>query len=256
MKAFHNDPAIKQKYIDRVKHHRQMDDIIKGQYGNKPNGRSGWRGCAVGCTIHGNAHDKYETELGIPISIARLEDGIFEGLPEADFKEFPLAFLEAIPVGADLSMVTSQFLLWLLIDPQDGVIKFTEAGSAQYVSIENVGNLFKRRLGGNEPTEQEWHTAYAAADAYAGHDAAYAAAYAAYAAYTAADAAYTAADAAYTAAAADAYAAAYTADAAAAAAAAYTADAAAGHDAGHARQKQRDKLQQLLANAPLTEGNE
>ena len=68
LKAFHNNPKIKQKYEDRVKAHQKADRIIRGQYWE--NGK----GCAVGCTIEGSQHKKYETELGIPEWVARLTD--------------------------------------------------------------------------------------------------------------------------------------------------------------------------------------
>lgn len=67
MKAFHSDEAVKEKYLERVRAHSAADSIIKGKYWE-----SG-KGCAVGCTIEGSDHERYETELGIPRVIARLE---------------------------------------------------------------------------------------------------------------------------------------------------------------------------------------
>ena len=32
MKAFHGDPAIKEKYLSRVRAHHMADEIIKGKY--------------------------------------------------------------------------------------------------------------------------------------------------------------------------------------------------------------------------------
>lgn len=97
MKAFHGDPKIQEMYIARVKAHALADEIVQGQYWE--NGR----GCAVGCTIHGDDHKKYETELGVPEELAYLQDTIFERLPLAEAKKFPLEFLQAIPLGADLT---------------------------------------------------------------------------------------------------------------------------------------------------------
>lgn len=155
--AFHNDPAIKQEYLARVEAHRLADEIVQGQYWQ--NGK----GCAVGCTLHSDQHADYETELGIPRSIAYLEDQIFEGLPNGDAKDFPAQFLSAIPVGADLSLVTAHFFVWLLSDPVDGVIRFArEDGKA---AIETVVALYQRRIAGDEPTDQEWIAAADAADA-------------------------------------------------------------------------------------------
>ncbi|MBU6429257.1 MAG: hypothetical protein KGR26_09625, partial [Cyanobacteria bacterium REEB65] len=102
--AYHNDPTIKAQYLERVRH----DQLVKGQY---------WcngKGYAVGCTIHSDEHDRYETELGIPTAIAYLEDRLFEGLPNERAMVWPEEFLAAIEPGADLSRVSSQFFIWLL----------------------------------------------------------------------------------------------------------------------------------------------
>jgi hypothetical protein len=218
--AYHGDPAIKDKYLARVRRHRAEDQLVKGQY---------WKdgkGCAVGCTIHGGEHRRYETELGIPIQLARIEDGLFEALPNGEAQAWPEAFLDAIPVGANLYIPYWQFMRWLLIDPEEGVIRFAKREKTKQ-AIENVGALYGRLLDGGTVSEEEWRNAraYAAADA---------AAYAAYAA------AYAAAAAAY--------AAAYAADAAAAYAAAYAART-------KARVRQSEKLLELLRAAPCVSDN-
>lgn len=111
MKAFYNDPAIKQLYLDRVTAHEKADEIIKGAHWQ--NGK----GCAVGCTIHSGLHLSYETELGIPEVLAQLEDYFFEGLSNEEAKTWPRRFLSAIKVGADLSQVWPKFAIFLLTDP-------------------------------------------------------------------------------------------------------------------------------------------
>jgi hypothetical protein len=108
--AYHGDPKIKAKYLRRVRAHAKADQLIKG---------TGWengKGCAVGCTLHTYDHSRYPTELGIPEMLARLEDTIFEGLPNAKAQNWPAQFLSAIKPGADLSRVGWQFLHWLLTE--------------------------------------------------------------------------------------------------------------------------------------------
>ncbi|MDQ2713886.1 MAG: hypothetical protein M3Z08_03160 [Chloroflexota bacterium] len=112
MLAFHNDPIIKDRYVARVKAHAAADEITQGTYWERGHG------CAIGCVIHGAEHIRYETELGIPRQIAYLQDRIFENLPLVEAKEFALAFLQAIPVGTDLSMVIPRFIVWLLVADQ------------------------------------------------------------------------------------------------------------------------------------------
>jgi len=120
MKAFHNNPLTKVKYINRLKDHYEADEIIKGTYWEKG------KGCAVGCTVHSWNHLSYETELGIPQVLARLEDEIFEGLPNKLAKEFPLQFLSAINVGADLAKVWNYFAIWLFTDAEYGMLQFAK----------------------------------------------------------------------------------------------------------------------------------
>src|ERR1700743_289593 len=95
MAAFHGDPAIKEKYLARVRAHRAADNLVRGT------GWDGHRGCAIGCTLERYEHSLYETELGIPRSIARLEDGLFESLPVELAMEWPERVLTAIRPGAD-----------------------------------------------------------------------------------------------------------------------------------------------------------
>lgn len=229
MKAYHNKPEIKAEYIARVRAHREADQLVQG-CGYWRDGK----GCAVGCTIHGSSHAAYESELGIPQAIARLQDGIFEGLPKEKAQAWPEQFLEAIAAGADLSQVVDKFLHWLLADSVDGVLRFAKT-EKQRQSIEAVGKLYARKIDGEHVTRLEWEAAAAAAFA-----ATAAAAFAANAAAFAATAAAAFADAAS----------ADAASAAAAAAAYYAADAAAYYAARKAaRIRQSEKLLELLREA-------
>jgi hypothetical protein len=184
IKAFHGDPEIKAKYLARVRAHRAADELIHGTY---------WvdgKGCAVGCTVHSSSHVAYETELGIPIILARLEDGIFEGLPNEDSMMWPEAFLDAIPVGADLSMVWPKFALWLLGDPADGVVRFATDDTRP--AIELVIGLYRDWVkSGVHPSVEACRAARSAA--WSAHAAAHAAADAAWSATRSAAAADTAA---------------------------------------------------------------
>lgn len=148
MKAFHGDPAIKAKYLARVEAHRKADEVVQGQYWEQG------RGCAVGCTIHGDDHSKYERELGIPESIAHLEDGIFEGLPPEEARDWPGQFLESIPVGADLDLVVHHFILWMVESPDIGL--GNSALQAGRNRLEAVAGLLRRMINGDRPTDAEW----------------------------------------------------------------------------------------------------
>ncbi|MGN6122979.1 MAG: hypothetical protein ACTHOJ_08470, partial [Sphingomonas oligoaromativorans] len=110
MLAFHGLEVLKAEKLAQLRAHEVADEIVKGRYWE------GGKGCAVGCTVHSSSHAAYETEMGIPRMLARLEDRIFEGMSNAEAKRFPVRFIDAVPVGADLSRVGWQFLHWLIVD--------------------------------------------------------------------------------------------------------------------------------------------
>jgi hypothetical protein len=176
MLAYHNDPAIKAKYLKRVRAHQKADRLVQGT-GAEGAGEN-FRGCAVGCTLEVYDHSRYPIELGIPQELARLEDRIFEGLPVDAAMKWPAQFLSVITPGADLTMVWPRFSLWLLE---------TELG--KYPTSEPATALYRRWIAGNKPGVEEWRSAADAADAADAAAADDADAYAAYAAYAAADAA-------------------------------------------------------------------
>ena len=226
MQAFHNDATIKSAIMAGLAVHRAADELVQGSYWE--NGK----GCAVGCTletirvmkgaktIDHFSHKLAETETGIPQILWRLEDCIFEGLPNAAAKGWPEQFTDAIRPGADLAMIWPRFALWLLTEE---LPQFTRR-AASTAALAEVAVLYREWCeSGKNPNCERWigvrkNAAYAdaaasaaayAAAADADADAAYAAAYAAYAAASAAASAYADA-AAYASAAADAaYAAAY-----------------------------------------------
>ncbi len=179
--AFHGDPSVKDKYLARVAAHRAADQLIHGV---------GWengKGCAIGCTLEAYDHARYETELGIPQMLARLEDAIFEGLANGESQKWPERFLSAIRPGADLSLVGWKFLLWLFEDTQsrygtDDVRK----------ACEPVGEVLKAKAKGKSVSASA-----AARAARAARSAAESAAWSA--AWSAASAAWSAASAAWSA---------------------------------------------------------
>jgi hypothetical protein len=110
MLAFRNTTVTKPAIMRQLLAHAKADEFTKGTYWQDG------KGCAVGCTIHGNNHAEYESRFGIPQMLARLEDAIFEALPNAKAKKWPIQFMSAIKPGSDLSRVGWQFLYWLLTD--------------------------------------------------------------------------------------------------------------------------------------------
>jgi hypothetical protein len=100
--AYHNDPSVKDKYVNRLAEHRRLEHLTQG-VGWEHNGVT--KGCAVGCTLEKYDHSLYPVELGLPEWLARLEDHLFEALPKGKAEQFAIDFLTAIPVGADIEPV-------------------------------------------------------------------------------------------------------------------------------------------------------
>jgi len=122
MLTFHGSQKLKDDRIAQVRAHRKADQLVKGQY---------WqfgKGCAVGCTIHSSNHWAYETELGIPVELAYLEDRFFELLPNGTSMMWPERFLESIPVGVDLraTHINKRYVLAVLTDEKRGEIALTK----------------------------------------------------------------------------------------------------------------------------------
>lgn len=154
--TFHGKQSIKSKYLERVRAHEAADEIIHGVYWE--NGK----GCAVGCTIEGSDHERYETELGIPKEVAFLEDVIFENLENGEAKKFPAQFLNAVGVGKDLSKVTAQVVIWQFEDEKWGLKNIPEVKEDNEVMgwCERVVALYKRDLEGKKASKEEYYQLY------------------------------------------------------------------------------------------------
>ena len=180
MLAYHSDATLKREMLAELAEHRKLDQLVKGTYGKGSNGD--FRGCAVGCSIHSlnrkrgtkyayGDHEAYEAGFGIPRQLAYLEDRIFENLT-VDFGKWPERFMRAITPGADLSLVAPKFMLWLLVDSKDGVVRFAGKRKDLEAAIERVAELYRRALKGEIIAPTEWNAASYAASHAASHAAA------------------------------------------------------------------------------------
>lgn len=100
---------------------------------------------------------------GIPRVVGGLMDRCFERLPAREAGRFAVAAIEAIPGGADLDSVGAQWMLKLLADPREGVLRHTLDGSIQHRAVNRVIDLYRRALAGDDPAPAEWTTAAQAA---------------------------------------------------------------------------------------------
>ena len=110
MLAFTNTEVDKATLMQVLEEHAAADRIMRGHYWRDDAADGIEYGCAVGCSIHNfrpgeeDVHFRYEELFGIPEDIARIEDDLFETMYEG-WRTWPVRFVAAIPVGADLTGV-------------------------------------------------------------------------------------------------------------------------------------------------------
>jgi hypothetical protein len=151
--AFHGNPAVKAFYLERLRSHVHKDEVVQGVAE-----WHGGKGGVIGCTVHSNDRSRYETDLGIPTEVASLEEIIFQRMPAEEAKRFALDFLEAVPVGADLSFVWPAIARWLLIDPKRGILRFAETPETR-AAILLVADLYARVLRREPVSPQQFRDA-------------------------------------------------------------------------------------------------
>ena len=96
--------------------------------------------------------------FGIPPKLLYLIEGLYLNLPRSEQPAWAARLLEQVEDGADLSLVVNRFLVWLLTDPQKGIIIYATTPGLQ-TAIENVSSLHSRVISGGEVTGPEWDAA-------------------------------------------------------------------------------------------------
>ena len=198
MNAYKNDPKLKEMLVKEAIEHRAMDRLHQQYgYGSMQSGEN-FKGCDIGCTVFSlnrkfglkietNDHGGVASFLDVPVGLVLLFDRLFEQLP----KDLAMTWQErhwlAIEPGSDQTHTVGKFLHWLLVDPNDGVIKFAKNDNVRK-AIQAVADLFEKKMAGKLVTPEQWEVVRLAAAAYA----ASASSAAAYAYADAADAAYAA----------------------------------------------------------------
>ena len=171
LRAFHGDAQLKKDLLSEIVKHQKQDQIIKGTYGVEDEGEK-FKACAVGCSIHSlniskgktldtDNHSAYESEFGIPESLAHLEDFLFENMPNDKAQKWVAEFIRAIPVGADLSLVAPRFIASTLRD----LLKIKEVKADKDVakSVLDIAILWEKIVAGEVVEKTVWSAALSAA---------------------------------------------------------------------------------------------
>ena len=145
MLTFNNNPELKKELIETLKHHRELDAYIQGQWLDVNSGKiegNGFRGCFYGCTMQTAEEPilKFSEKYFIDLGIVSISEKIFEGLPIDQAKLFPLDLMQAVQVGVDLNIIKSKWNTILLTDQ----LRFVGKGSEQEKAINLVISLFDR----------------------------------------------------------------------------------------------------------------
>ena len=158
--AYGSDPERRLAAIEIAREHELLDRIRQGVYWGKDDDDVP-RGCLIGCMTHSAQHSEMQARYGIPETLAWLCDRIFEALPTPEAPSFVPAVMEAIPAGSDLSGVLDRWRLWMLRD----LLGLLSLKDDVWRAVQGMGDLFARRVAGDEPSEGEWGRAAEAARA-------------------------------------------------------------------------------------------
>lgn len=160
MRAFEQTEVSQDQLLESLAAHREANRLVQEPYWAEG------RGGAVGCSIHDfrpgseDEEDLFEPLFGIPRALAWLEDSIFMNLELGEARLWPERLVRAISPGSDLTMVGDQFLHWLLSGEDSPLVPWKEEKHMQRAAM-----IVKRRLAGDEPSQDEWTAVRDAADA-------------------------------------------------------------------------------------------
>ena len=153
--AFVNTKVTKSQLLADLAEHRRADRIAQ----DHTYWRHG-RGCAVGCTLRNYApgqeeqHGLYEPLFGIPKYLAVLEDEMFENLPPSTARIWPEWFIEAVPIGADLSDAGLRFAVWMLTSEDSPLAEWRYEPV-----IERAAGLMARTVNAQDVPPDAWEGA-------------------------------------------------------------------------------------------------
>ena len=140
--AWHSSAEMKARFVAAAIEHREADRYLKGTYAEGAG--AAFRACSVGCslaTVYGEMaagvrthsdHRFLSETLGVPEFVTRLQDLIFEGLPDGQAVKWTERLFLSIPIGADLSLVQPAFLAAV----QRRLLKSIDRDSPVYAAVE------------------------------------------------------------------------------------------------------------------------
>lgn len=170
--SFKNDPAIKEALVARMDKHIELDELLQGATGDNHKGCTVWCALNNGDLKEGYNHAAFESILGLPEWLARLQDTIFEGLSAEDAKTFSSQWTKAIPVGKDLEPVKWKFCAFILKDNIERVLSLEISDELKKQIVDAINQCLKLHedaiTSGKWDESAAWSAAGSAAESAAG----------------------------------------------------------------------------------------
>ncbi len=150
--AFRGDPAVKAQALARLRSH-----IAAGTFVIFPAWEDG-KANLIGALVESDDKQAFADQYGYPVALATTLEGIVNAFrfgPNAE--AFAESLLARTPVGADLSRLVSQVLVYILERPD--IVPLTTRHPEVEQCRRAVVALHQRLIAGDEPGRREWKSA-------------------------------------------------------------------------------------------------
>lgn len=147
----------KQETLKLFQSHIDADTLQPGTYGREEGDR--YIACTIGCLTGSNDHKLYETLYGIPVGLAYIHEAIFEDISDIDLKasqQWSYNFLKDIPEGADLSAIQSQLTVWLINNPEYGLMHHGMKNVNFTFLLSESSKLHSKIVDGESVSPEQW----------------------------------------------------------------------------------------------------
>jgi len=143
-------------FLEMARRHREADMLVAERF-EMIDGQA----CSIGCFCHDYGLEPSDFEglakkTKYPEAGHRLQEAIFEGLPETERADWHVAFAEKAETVTDWQRVIDKTVLASL-----RIAKPHDTSESKVVAI--IIDLYERRLNGDNPSDAEWYDARAAA---------------------------------------------------------------------------------------------
>jgi thioredoxin 1 len=157
--AYGGDPARKSRCVERVRQAIEDDRLWKVAKDESRQDISVHNDNVPSFFASGRNGSNDLDAIDVPVAMSALQDYFYEQLPsDGTDTRFALDWLKAIPVGGDLSGVPGDYLIWMLSDPEHGILRRVPPESELAGLWTQLNDLHQRELTGTPATPEEWST--------------------------------------------------------------------------------------------------